>query len=448
MKKKNFILLTCVILFVGARAQTKQDTIQITLSQAIDIALSENPTIKINDKEIQRVEYNKKEKYGALLPNLSLSFSYVRTLKKQKMFFSFPGMPANPDGIEVGQDNTFNGANNGFMATLPVIAPTLWASLKMTETDMEMALENARSSKINLKNQVEKAYYSTLMSQDSYNVVKNTYDNAVQNNDIIQNKFKQGTVAEFEAIRSSVQVKNVEANLAATENAVELSKLQLKMLMGINMDTPIKIKESLFDYQKNMFGDFMKIDTTTLVDNTDLKKFEVQTKQLKQALKVQQASWYPTLSATFNYNYMSMANDSILFTGDHRWFPTSTFGLSLSIPLFQGGQRYFKEKQIKVQIDELTDQKQSLQRGLQLQAMTYLNNMKKAMKLTESNKEAMKQAEKAMQISQKRYEVGAGTYLDVTTAQLAYMQAGFAYNQSVFDYISSKSDLDKLLGNK
>lgn len=448
MKKKNFILLTCVILFVGARAQTKQDTIQITLSQAIDIALSENPTIKINDKEIQRVEYNKKEKYGALLPNLSLSFSYARTLKKQKMFFSFPGMPANPDGIEVGQDNTFNGANNGFMATLPIIAPTLWASLKMTETDMEMALENARSSKINLKNQVEKAYYSTLMSQDSYNVVKNTYDNAVQNNDIIQNKFKQGTVAEFEAIRSSVQVKNVEANLAATENAVELSKLQLKMLMGINMDTPIKIKESLFDYQKNMFGDFMKIDTTTLVDNTDLKKFEVQTKQLKQALKVQQASWYPTLSATFNYNYMSMANDSILFTGDHRWFPTSTFGLSLSIPLFQGGQRYFKEKQIKVQIDELTDQKQSLQRGLQLQAMTYLNNMKKAMKLTESNKEAMKQAEKAMQISQKRYEVGAGTYLDVTTAQLAYMQAGFAYNQSVFDYISSKSDLDKLLGNK
>lgn len=446
MKKTVITLITMVTFFAGAQAKKTQDTIPITLPQAIDIAMSESPTIRINDKEIKRMEYSKREKYGALLPNISLSLSYMRTLKKQKMFFSFPGMPPNPNGIEVGQDNTFNGSSNGLMATVPLIAPALWASLKMTETDMALALETARKSKIDLKNQVSKAYYSILMAQDSYDVVKKTYDNALENSRIIQNKFKQGTAAEFESIRADVQVKNVEANLTATENAVELAKLQLKMLMGIDMDTPVKLQGNLMDYQKNMYGEVMKVDTSKLVNNTDLKQFDIRSKQLVHALKVQQAQWYPTLSAMFNYNYMSMVNDEDAFSKNHRWFPTSNVGVTLSIPLFQGGQRYYKEKGLKVQLDELKDQKLNLQRGLQLQAMSYVNNMQKAIKLVESNKEAMRQAEKAMQIAEKRYEVGAGTYLDVTTAQLAYMQSGFAYNQAIFDYLSAKADLEKILG--
>jgi outer membrane protein TolC len=145
---------------------------------------------------------------------------------------------------------------------------------------------------------------------------------------------------------------------------------------------------------------------------------------------------------------MSYANDDIIFTGDHRWFPTSNIGLVLSIPLFQGGQRYFKDKQMQIQIDELKDQKLNLKLGLELQAMTYINNMQKAIKLIESNKVALSQAEKAMAISQKRYEVGAGTYLDVANAELAYQQSGLSYNQSVFDYLSAKADLEKLLGNE
>ncbi|MHB9055817.1 MAG: TolC family protein [Paludibacteraceae bacterium] len=445
MKKLGLFIIG--FLFAG-NILAQQDTILLTLPQAVDIALSESPTIKIADKEITKTEYSKREKYGALLPNVSLAMSYSRALKKQKMFFNIPGMPANPDGIEVGMDNTFNGSTNGLSLTLPLVAPALWASLNMTEMDMELAKENSRSSKISLINQVQKAYYSVLMAQDSYEVLKRTLANSRENNLIIQNKFKQGLTSEFESIRADVQEKNVSANVAAAENAVELSKLNLKMLMGIDMYTPIKVEGKLNDYPTNMYAEVMKIDTTALVENSDIKKFEIQTRQLAQTLKVQRASYLPTLSASVNYNYMSMVNDKDAFTSSHHWFPTSNAALILSIPIFQGGQRYYKEKQLRVQIDELTDQKLSIQRGLQLQGMSYLNNMEKAMKLVETNKEALKQAEKAMAISQKRYEVGAGTYLDVTNAELAYMQTGLQYNQAIFDYLSAKSDLEKLYGNE
>jgi outer membrane protein TolC len=96
-----------------------------------------------------------------------------------------------------------------------------------------------------------------------------------------------------------------------------------------------------------MYGDVMKIDTTTLKNNSDLKQFEIQQRQLIQSMKIHEASLLPVLAASFNYQFMSMANDSGTFAKSQKWFPMSTLGVSLSIPIFQGGSKYYKGKQIK-----------------------------------------------------------------------------------------------------
>ena len=94
------ILVIALIGLLPATGAFAQDTITVSLPKALEIALSESPTIKVANKEIQRVNYSKKERLGGLFPSVSLSGAYQRAIKKQKMFFSFPGMPANPDGIE------------------------------------------------------------------------------------------------------------------------------------------------------------------------------------------------------------------------------------------------------------------------------------------------------------------------------------------------------------
>ncbi|MDD4994281.1 MAG: TolC family protein [Paludibacter sp.] len=436
---RKFVLAVALVCVLPTAMLKAQDTLTVSLSKALEIAMSESPTIKVANKEIERVDYSKKEKFAALFPNISAAGSYQRALKKQRVFFSIPGMPSNPDGFEMGQDNTFNA---GLTASLPIIYPTLWASLEMTETDAKLALESARSSKLSLVNQVTKAYYTILLTQDQYNVFKRSYQNTVENARIISNKFKQGTVSEFEWIRADVSVKNANSNLVSAESVVNMSKLQLKMLMGVDMFTGLKVDGKLDDFQKNMYGDVLMIDTTSLTKNTDLNQFDLKTKQLDHALKIQKASWWPTLAASFNYAYMSMANDGV----DLRWFPTSTAALQLSIPIFQGGARVFKEKQLKIQQDQLKDQRDNLRRSLEMQAISYLDNIKKAIEKIESNKDGLRQAEKAVSISKKMYEVGSSTYLDLSNAELAYIQAGLMYNQSIFDYLSAKSDLEKLLG--
>ena len=382
---------------------------------------------------------------GGLFPSVSLSGAYQRAIKKQKMFFSFPGMPANPDGIEVGQDNTFTG---GISASLPLIAPTLWATINMSELELELAQESARSSKIALYNQVTKAYYAILLTQDSYNVIKRSYENSNENARIIQNKFKQGTVSEFEWIRADVQARNILTSVVSAENAVNLSKLQLMMLMGIDMNTEIKVEGKLADFEAAMYGDVLNIDPSKLDQNSDLKQFQIQMKQLQQTEKIHKASLLPTLGASLNYQYMSYANDSNTFNADQYWFPTSTLGVQLTIPLFQGGAKYNKSKHLKIQMDEMMLQRQNLKRSLQLQTISQMNNIKNALKKIESNKESLRQAEKALSISQKMYEVGMATFLDLNNADLSYRNAGLAYNQSIYDYLSAKTDLEKILGKE
>ena len=441
-KKILVIGLIGLLPVTGAFAQ---DTITVSLPKALEIALSESPTIKVANKEIQRVDYSKKERMGGLFPSVSLSGAYQRAIKKQKMFFSFPAMPANPDGIEVGQDNTFTG---GISASLPLIAPTLWATINMSELELELAQESARSSKIALYNQVTKAYYAILLTQDSYNVIKRSYENSNENARIIQNKFKQGTVSEFEWIRADVQARNILTSVVSAENAVNLSKLQLMMLMGIDMNTEIKVEGKLADFEAAMYGDVLNIDPSKLDQNSDLKQFQIQMKQLQQTEKIHKASLLPTLGASLNYQYMSYANDSNTFNADQYWFPTSTLGVQLTIPLFQGGAKYNKSKQLKIQMDEMMLQRQNLKRSLQLQTISQMNNIKNALKKIESNKESLRQAEKALSISQKMYEVGMATFLDLNNADLSYRNAGLAYNQSIYDYLSAKTDLEKILGKE
>lgn len=449
MKHGIIAVLLCCFPLTCLNAQETQepqqpDTLIVSLSDALEIALSESPTIKVADKEIERVRYAKKETIGGLLPNISISGAYQRALKKQRMMFDIPGMPSNPDGIEVGQDNTFTG---GISASLPIIAPSLWSSVNLSELQLELAVESARSSKISLVNQVSKAYFGILMAQDSYDVIKRSYDNSVENARIIKSKFEQGTVSEFEWIRADVQARTALTNVVSSESAVNLATLQLKMLMGVDMFTEMKVVGKLSDFEENMYADVLAIDTTMLKNNSDLAQFDIQVKQLEQSLKINKYSAIPTLAASLNYQYMSMVNDEYTFTENHVWFPTSTLGISLTIPVFQGGKTHLKNKQIQMQIDGMEYQRENLERSLGLQVSSYMENIKKTLKKVESDKEAMKQAEKAMAISQKMYDVGMATYLDVTNSELVYIQAGLAYNQSIYDYLSNKADLEKLLGD-
>lgn len=457
-----------------AQETATTDTLTLSLDRCIAIALSDNPTIKVADMEIERVDYSKKEIIGQLLPSISFGATYNRTLAKQVTYMNmdaFKGMGSSSSnnessegenaesqesgqsnassatgssgnsGIKMGLDNSYS---VGFSASLPLIAPQLWKSLKLSDSQILQNVEAARQSRLSLINSVKTAYYTLLLAEDSYNVILESYENAKFNHDVYKKKFQVGSASEYDVLRSSVALKNVEPELMQAEISIKQARLQLQILMGMSSTIPIKATTTLADYEKDMYAQTLSIDRS-IEGNTDLRMLDIQTRSLRDALSIQKMSLLPTLALTANYNWTSMSNGTPF--KDLRWNPYSMVGLTLSIPLFEGGQRYSRIKQAQIQVDEMKWQRENLERSVNMQVDLAIDNIHMNVKQIASTSESVKEADKAHDIMEKSFEIGAASYLDLRDSELALTRARLAYYQSIFNYLVAHSELELLLGN-
>ncbi len=96
----------------------------------------------------------------------------------------------------------------------------------------------------------------------------------------------------------------------------------------------------------------------------------------------------------------------------------------------------------------MADTREDTVNQLSMAIESYHRNMASSIEQVESNHVAVGQAEKAVTISEKRYEVGRGTILELNQSETALTEAELTYNQSIYDYLSNKADLDYTLGRE
>lgn len=441
LRQAGILLLFGFFLISNTQAQTSSgEPVRVDLKKAIEIALAESPTVQIAERNVLIKRTYKNEQIVGLFPNVSLAASYNRTLKKQKMVMEFMGSAME---IEVGSSNSYNA---GASFALPLVMPVLWNNIKLTQLDIEMTMEKARSSKIELVNQVKKAYYSLLMMQESYNVLLANYKNTEDNNKIISDKYKQGLVSEFEKLRADVQLENQKPNLLATENAIELSKKLLKMLMGVEINESIIFEGTLSEYEIQMETKSLPVkEALSILDNSDLKQMDLSIQQLNKTKSLILSSSLPTLSMSGLYQYASLSNDYDF--ANYNWFPYSMIGFNLQIPITSWATTHYKMKQTDLTIQNLQDTKKTLEKSLWINVYTAVDNIDKAIENHKSSQETLKMAQRAYDIAKRQYEIGMSTWLDLNNAELALTRAQLQYLQSIHDYLTAYTDLEKILGN-
>jgi outer membrane protein TolC len=409
----------------------------VDLRKAVEIALAGNPTMIVAGQEIALKKEARKEALAGLLPGAELTGSYSRTLKKQTMVMEMNGESMS---IQVGTDNSYSG---GVTVSLPVFAPALYRSIRLTDADIALAVEKSRASRLDMVNQVTKAYYQLLLTQDSYEVLLKSYAQAEANFTVVNEKYKLGSVSEYDKIRADVQVRSLKPGVVSAHNGVNLARLQLKVLMGLSDDMEIEIEGNLKDYESELSGHKTTATALNLADNSELKQLDLNAGLLAKNLKLQETNFMPVITASYSYTFTSQNNDFAM--AHYRWFPYSFVGLNLSVPLFKAAN-FPKLRRVKIQIDQLAQTRVNTERMLYMQMSSYLDNMRAGSEQVASNRESVLQAEKGRAIAQKRYEVGKGTILELNDSEVALTQAQLTYNQSIYDYLVAKADLEKVLG--
>ena len=417
-----------------AGSSTDSGTLQLTLDQALEIALSESNTIKIADMTVEKTGYAQKGSYASLYPNVNISGSYQRTLQKQVMVMDMGGQPME---IKVGRDNNINTSAS---ASMPLVNASLWESLKLSALDVEMAVEQARSSKIGMVKQVKQAFYAVLLAEESYKVIDQVYKNAQKNYEKTLQRFNVGKASELERLRAQVTMMNAEPNVSSAENAVLLATWQLKAVMGIDLTTDIEVVGDLNDYTQALLTPYVSEDD--LSSNSSLLQLDIQGRMLESTLRMQKRQYIPTLAASINYNYSAMGDDQL------SWFPSSTAAVSLSIPVFDGFQKRYNIKQTKVTRNMLAMQREDAERNLRIAIRNYNDQMALCVKNYQAANATVEIAQKSYDISEKMYEVGKATNVELNDAQVALMQAQLTQAQAVYNFIVTKASLDELIGKE
>lgn len=431
--------LALSLLALSVLPAVANDTVRLSRNECVTIALQDNPTIRVADMEVKRMDYSKRETLANLFPNIDFSGAYQRTIKLQTISMNMGGQSQQ---FKMGTDNNWN---FGFSASMPLVNAQLWKSLQISDTQILASLEESRASRLDLVNNVNKAYYALLLAVASKQVIQQNYDIAKMNADIYQKQFEQGTASEYDVLRSSVQVSNVEPELLQADISIKQASLLLKMLMGMDSDVAVMPSITLRDMQREMYGYQLGAERD-LSRNTSLRTLDIQTKLLKQNLTLKKFAWIPTLGVSYNMNWNAMSSGNAL--KNQQFNPYSNVALALQVPIFNGLGRLNSVKQAKIQCDEMAYQRENLVNNLNMQVDLALDNINKQVRQIRSSEDGMKQAAKAYEIMQKSFEIGAASYLNLRDSEVANTSAQLAYLQAIYNYLVSTSELDTLLGKE
>ncbi len=462
--KKMMMTLCALVLTLGVSAQTTEGatevtTMQLSLQEAIDLALSENPTIKVADLEVERYDYVRKETLGNLYPSITASGTYTYAVVKSEI----------SKGLSFGADNTIAAAAE---VGLPLVMPAVWRSIKMTKIQMENAVEQARASRIDMVNAVKKAYYNILLAEQSLEVLRSSEATVSKTVEDTRVQYEHGLASEYNLLTAEVQLSNLQPSIIQTANSIDVAKRLLKMYLSLPENIDIALVGTLDDFRDAILNGGEEL-STDISENSTLKQLDIQSELLKQNLKLTQTSRMPTLAAfgqfAFSGNDMQRPDFSAMMGGgatggttgstgnagtaeavknSFYWQHPISVGLSLSVPIFSGFKNMNKVRQVRNQIRQLELQREYVAKSTDVQVRSSINALLTAREKMFANEKTVAQAQKAYDISNTRYKAGAGTILELNTAELSLTQAKLNYSQAIYDYISAKADYDQIVGKE
>ena len=460
---KKYLCLICLGLMSLGTAMAQNvggNTLTLTLDEAISLALSDNPTVKVANLEIERYDYVRKQTLSSLYPQVDASLQYSLALRRQEM----------TEGFSFGGKNTFNTAAS---VSLPLYVPAVYKQLQLNRTQMESAVESARATRIDMVAAVRSAYYNVLLAEQSLVVLKeavSTTESVVANT---KKMYENGLASEYDKLTAEVQLSNLLPQVLQAENAVSITKLQLKMYLSLPADVDIEIKGTLDSFRDKVL--LSEDYSRDINENTTLRTLDIQAEMLKHQEQLIKASRLPVVAAFGQVSYIGQERVDLSglmggFGGGGNtngggqsdivaqtraaaasqskfwWQCPISVGAQVSIPIFAGFKTVNQLREVRNQISQLDIQRQYAEEGIRLQVEQAINTLITAREAMLSNERTVEQAEKAYNISLTRYNAGAGTILELNSSQLSLTQAQLSYSQSIYDYLSAYASYEKTLG--
>lgn len=443
------LLLTVVA--GSAMAQAPRD---FSLNDAIHFATQQNINVKNTQLDALSAEARIKEIKGVALPQVNVGGTVTYNAIIQKFIFPAGGFGAPVDSTGGGSSDDVTAIPFGVKLQGNVSAnvnqlifdASYKIGLKAAATYRELAQKNITASKINVAEQVAKAYYGVLVSEERIKLL----DLNISRVDTLLRETRamngQGFVEKIDVDRLEVQLNNLKTERQNVKNLVDLSYNLLKFQMGLPINAPIQLTDKIETYSQqdleraalmdSVFDYGQRIEFSTLQTQVELADLDYQSIGKR---------YFPTLSAAATYGHNNGRNNFTDFWTT-QWFNSAAISLNLNVPVFDGFQKKYAAQQRKIAVDKARQSGELLKNSIDLQIRQATVTLSNNLQTLQNQKRNMDLAQEVVRVTRIKYKEGVGSNIEVLNAETSFRESQTNYFASLLDYMITKVDLDKALG--
>ena len=452
-----FIIIIILIFNFTVSAQSKI----YTLDEAINIAIANNKDITISVMNVKKAGAAVDEAFGYALPSVNLNGSFSHFLKKPKMPFpDFEALLTNAtysilfDEQVIPRDNnkfvpienilqSFSQSNNfstDITVTQTLFSSAVFKGIGASQIYYDLAQADLHSTVSKTVLLVQKTFYGVLLSKEVFDITKQSFENAQANLNDVKALYKEGMVSEFDMLQAEVQVENLRPMLLQMENNLKSAKDGLKLILSIDQQEEIDVNGN-FDYQPYDISNEDGLIDEALKTNYDLRTLELK-KQVDEAfVELDVSEYWPNIAAFGQYAYNGSSDDWKFNT-----YSSATIGLNFTINLWQGNRTSNAVQQSTITYQQTEEQLNQLKDYTLLNVKSKLQELKRVQSLIDVQNRTVEVAERSYNIAKVRYKEGAGSQIELQNTDLALKQARLNRIQSMYSYLTTKYELEQILG--
>lgn len=437
----NRFILTGLFLAVVFGKLQAQET--LTLQQAIKFALENKAEAKTSKLEVENAESIINETRSAALPQLNAvgDINYNPILQKSPLPAEiFGGEPGEVLMVSFGQkwQSTATLALNQ-----QLFNQTVFTGLKAAKSTREFYQINQTLTEEQLIEKVANGYYDVYTTRLQLATLDNNLNNTTKTQGVISGLVENGLAKQIDLDRIVVAIKNLQAQRQQLISALDLKENALKFIIGMNIETEIELPEESFDIKLAQYS-----DTSNINRRTEIQLLEKQSEMLELNKKAKLSEYYPSLALTANYGYLGFGNSFPIFSKDKgvQWSNFSGIGLSLSVPIFNGGATKARVQQAEIDIQKARFELEDTKLALSLANENAKTQIKNTLITINSNRENVDLAKKVLEDTENNYKNGLATLTDLLDAETAYADAQNNLNTSLLDYKIAEIQLIKANG--
>lgn len=443
---KNKIMLQLGLLSIFTMSLIVAKAQQYSLEEAQLFAIKHSYQAQSADKEVEKSQRKVKETISTGLPQVNATASYQNFLELPRQL-----VPAEFFGGEEGEfaEVVFGTEQQmGFdlRATQLLFDGSYFVGLQASKVYLELSKNDQRKTETEIKQMVTQAYGNVLVTEENIEILKQNMENLQSQLEETKALYENGFAEEQDRDQLELLLSNAKNAYEQAIRQKDISRNQLKFMMGIDIATVIELTDDLDEITlQNTGEDYLskEFDVTTHID---YKVINTQERASELLLKQEKTTYLPKLSAFFSYQQNSYSNEFNFFD-DSKWFPTEVVGLNFSMPIFSSFGRNQRIQQAKIEMQQVGIAKKQIEQKLLVELETARSEYTFALSQYQTAKDNLKLAERIFNKTQIKYDEGVSSSMELTQANNQLLDTQGNYIKASLQLINAKSNLDKALNN-